>query len=297
MGFLDKVLGDLMHDRGGRRARRLLRRVGGGKLLLAGGVAAADALLNPSTGAPRGSGYGYTKGEDGRSSTPPPAVPPAGLPPVPGVAAGPGLPRGTGQPLSGGAGESPAGRTPAATPGSVHTAGTVPPPDTAPSPDAALSPDPGRPPGSAAPPPPPPAEAPGPRDEDGADLPPELIFAAVRTMIAAALSDGHLDPEERSAVERRLEDAELSPEEVARIHKDLVLPASVRELAEMAPAAGERELLYQLAAAVVAADGQMLAPERDWLRGLGLAFEIEEERARELEGDVLTELQGDHGAS
>ncbi len=304
MGFLDKVLGDLMRDHSGRRARRLLRQVGAKKLLLAGGVLAGDALLNPATGAPRGSGYGFTKGEDARTSTPPPAVPPAGLPPVPGVAAGPGLPRGTAQPLSGGAGESPAGRTPAAAPGSVPPPGAVPPPlDAAAEPgqdfDAAPAP----------PPPPPPdadptvaeegrgADAPGPEaDEDEVTLPPGLTFAAVRTMIAAALSDGHLGSEERSAVERRLEEADLSPQEVARIHKDLVLPASVRELAELAPAAVERELLYQLAAAVVAADGQMLAPESDWLRGLALAFEIDEGRARDLEGDVLAQLRDDDPA-
>jgi len=290
MGFLDKVLGDLMRDHGGRNARRLLRKVGGKKLLLAGGVMAADALINPSTGAPRGSGYGFTKGgAEARSTTEPPAVPPAGMPPVTGVAAGPGLPRGTAQPLSGSAGESPAGRPPAAPPGAV------PPPA-----GVAAEAEAGTGNGAAAavppPPPPPPVAEPGAEASeevagDDLSLPSGLTFAAVRTMIAAALSDGHLDPEERTAVERRLEDAELAPEEVARIHKDLVLPASVRELAAMTTVPGERELLYQFAAAVVAADGQMLAPERDWLRGLGVAFEIDEARARELESDVLAELR------
>lgn len=312
MGFLDRVLGDLMQDTGGRHARRLLRRVGGKKLLLAGGVAAADAILNPSTGAPRGSGYGFTKGDAVATATPPPAVPPSGLPPVPGVAAGTGLPRGSAQPLSGTAGESPAGR-PAHTSAGAAPAGVVPP---APSPTVA--------PLGTGTVPPPPAAAPSPVSEmsgavpapppalvgatgegvveavdlDALELAPALTFAAVRTMISAALSDGHLGAEERDAVEARLSEAELSAEEVDRIHKDLLLPASPRELADLSQDEDDRQLLYQLAVAVVAADGQVLAPERDWLLGLGTAFELSAEAVSALEADVLDELavEGDGSA-
>lgn len=279
MGFLDKVLGGLMQDAGGRSARRVLRRIGGKKLLVAGGLAAADGLLNPSTGTPRGSGYSFSKGTVGTppdtTPLPPPAAPPPAVPPPPGAVPPP--------PVA----TPPGDTSPGATASQAGDGVPVPPlPVTALPPLA----------GSA-------AFADGQMDavdasvEPSMALPAGLAFAAVRTMVAAALSDGHLAAEERSTLERHLGEADLAPDEVERIHKDLVLPASVAELAGLTADPAERELLYQLAAAVVAADGQLLAPERDWLRGLAAAFELEESVTRELEADILAELQVDELAA
>jgi uncharacterized membrane protein YebE (DUF533 family) len=114
----------------------------------------------------------------------------------------------------------------------------------------------------------------------------ELAYAGVRTMIAAALCDGRLAPEERRAVERRLAAADLSAEQVERVHKDLVLPANAEELAALAPAAADREALYRLAARVVRADGAVVDSERAWLDRLGEAFDIPPVRRRELAGDA-----------
>ncbi|MCA9561311.1 MAG: hypothetical protein KC583_22330, partial [Myxococcales bacterium] len=44
MGFLDRLVGDLIQDATGFNARRIVRRIGAGKLLMAGGAALAGAL-------------------------------------------------------------------------------------------------------------------------------------------------------------------------------------------------------------------------------------------------------------
>lgn len=122
-------------------------------------------------------------------------------------------------------------------------------------------------------------------------LPPELTYAAVRVMVAAALSDGHLVSEERDTVERHLDEAELTPDQQAQVRRDLVLPATVEELADLAPKAANRELLYQLAAVVLQADGEVGEPEKTWLERLGTAFALAPERRRALEAEVRTTLE------
>jgi uncharacterized membrane protein YebE (DUF533 family) len=130
------------------------------------------------------------------------------------------------------------------------------------------------------------AGEPAPPPAAAAGLPADLVYAGVRTMIAAALCDGRLAPEELRAVERRLASAELSAEQVERVHKDLVLPANVDELAALAPAAAGREVLFRLAARVLRADGEVVDSERAWLDRLGEAFAIAPERRRELAGEA-----------
>ena len=124
----------------------------------------------------------------------------------------------------------------------------------------------------------PPTAAPAP----AADLPPHLAYAGVRTMVAAALCDGRLAAEERRAVERRLAAAELTAEQVARVHKDLVLPANPDELAALALGAADREALFRLAGVMLCTDGRVRDSERTWLDHLGAAFGIAPRRRLEL---------------
>ncbi len=77
MGFLDRMVSDLIRDNTGINARRLVRRIGGGKLLALGGAALAASLLAEKKGA-----FGSRAAQPG---APQPGAPPAGPPPVPGA--------------------------------------------------------------------------------------------------------------------------------------------------------------------------------------------------------------------
>jgi uncharacterized membrane protein YebE (DUF533 family) len=156
-----------------------------------------------------------------------------------------------------------------------------------------VSPAPGVPP-PPPPPPPPPAAAAGADVEaeveagdEGEELPPQATYAIVRTMVAAALADGSLDPAEKKVIQERLEDSELSAAEKRQIHQDLVLPPTPAELAALAPEAEGRELLYRFAAAVVLADRQVSDLERGWLDRLARALAIDAERAAALDLEIF----------
>jgi uncharacterized membrane protein YebE (DUF533 family) len=229
MGFLDRMVGDLIAESTGLPVRRLVRRAGAGKLLVVGGAVLAGALAVEQMQKKKA------------AQTPP-------LPPVPGT----------------GAGTAPLPPLP-------------PVPGTTPQLPAAGAP----------PPPPSPVEAPGRTDEEEVTLPPTLLFAVVRTMVAAALADGELDAREKQAIESRLEESGLAPEQVQRIHKDLVLPPSTGELAKMVSDRDERRTLFRFAALVTEADQQVSEVERRWLEQLAGALGIEAEERARLEEEVF----------
>ncbi len=81
MGFLDRMLGDLIGNTTGLPVRRAVRLVGGKNLLLVGGAALVGALLAEQAGR-SGSGVGAT----GAAAPAPPPDPRAAPPPVPQVA-------------------------------------------------------------------------------------------------------------------------------------------------------------------------------------------------------------------
>ncbi len=235
MGFLDRMISDLIQDNTGINARRLVRRIGGGKILALGGAAIAGSLLAEKHGM---FGQGQGQGAQG-------AAPPGPPPPLPGQSAG------------------------------------APPP-----PVPGVQP--------AVPPPPPPL--PGASDEGAGDvsgdasaeLPPEVTYAVVRTMVAAALADGHLAAEEKAIIQKHLGDSGLSEEQTAQIHKDLVLPASPEELAALAGDQEAREALYRFGALVALADEDASDAERRWLERLAAAFEIDGKRRAALEAEVFS---------
>ncbi len=281
MGLLERLAADLISDAlpgSSRTKRRLVRRAVGSPVLLAGGAAIAGALISElmHEGQP---GQGLL-GAAPWASAPLPPPPPQGAsaPPLPPL---PNLP------------SLPVAPSPSPAPPSVP-----PPPPTPPavaSAPASVAPP------AAAPPPPAPASAPAAavagggvaapstaEDETGeAALPAPLLFAVVRTMVAAALADGTLAPAERARIQGHLGTGELGDDQEAQVRRDLILPATPGELAAMASGGAEREVLYRFAALVVNVDAGTSALEAAWLSQLGAALALAPERCRALEAELF----------
>ncbi len=149
----------------------------------------------------------------------------------------------------------------------------VPPP---PPPGGAASVPPPPPPPTAAgtpPPPPPPAVAP---PEDTSDqLPNELAFAVVRAMVGAALADGELAEPERGTIHGHLAESDLTADQVAQVHRDLVVPPAPAEIAGPVRDPDHRLAIYRAAVLVVHADREVSVLERDWLRQLAHALDLD----------------------
>lgn len=157
--------------------------------------------------------------------------------------------------------------------------GAVPPPPPVPGrPQPPLPPLPG-----AAPPLPP-----LPQQATDDDVPKELVFAIVRTLVAGALANGEMKPEEKTLIESRLGESGLAPAQIQRIQKDMVIPPSPAELSGLVSVQEDRELLYRFAALVVAKDGAIDVHEKAWLDKLGDAFKIPPEKRRSLESEIFT---------
>ncbi len=117
----------------------------------------------------------------------------------------------------------------------------------------------------------------------------ELLYAIVRTMVAAALSDGMLDPREKAAIQEHLSDSGLTDQQQSQIRRDLVIPAAAAELAGMLPEGEDPETLLEFAVLVLRADGELKAKELQWLADLAELLGVDESRRLAL----LKELAGD----
>ncbi len=241
MGFLDRMISDLIQDNTGFNARRLVRKIGGGKMLAMGGAALAAGMLAEKKGMLGQGGIGgmFGQGAGNSPQAAPPPVPSASTPPT------------------------------AAPPASLP--GAAPPP-----------PLPGQQP--AAPPPLPVSE---PTPNEAAEPPVEVSYAIVRTMVAAALADGNLAPEEKAIITKHLGDSGFSDEQTQQIHRDLVLPPSPAELVELAQDTEARETLFRFGALVTLADQDVSDLERQWLNRLAAALELAPERKAALESEIF----------
>ncbi len=249
MGFLDRMISDLIQDNTGINARRMVRKIGGGKLLALGGAALAAGVFADKQGM-----FGQSASPGGPGAPQPqPGAPPPPMPGQPAMPPVPGLP-------------------------------VMPPPPVPGSPPAASGP-------ALRPPPPPPV--PGTAAEVAAvsetddELPQEVTYAVVRTMVAAALADGHLAPEEKALIQKHLGESGLSEAQTSQIHKDLVLPPAPAELAALTAGTEAREALYRFAALVVLADQQASDLERSWLDRLAAAFELDDGHKAALEAEIF----------
>lgn len=128
-------------------------------------------------------------------------------------------------------------------------------------------------------------------DADVGTLPNATLYAVVRTMVAAALADGELDPSEKSLIEEHLaapaDDGGLLPEQVAQVRRDLVIPASPAELVRDLPEGEDRELPLRFALLVVRADGEASERERVFLEALAAALGVGGERRAEIETEIF----------
>ncbi len=118
-------------------------------------------------------------------------------------------------------------------------------------------------------------------------LPPGLVFAIVRTMVSAALSDGEMHAEEKKLIEGRLGESGMSIDQTKQIHKDLVFPPTPEEVGTMVSTTEDRELLYRFGALVVRSQGGQSAPETAWLDKLGGALGLAPARRAALESEIF----------
>jgi uncharacterized membrane protein YebE (DUF533 family) len=117
--------------------------------------------------------------------------------------------------------------------------------------------------------------------------PPGLVFAIVRTMVSAALSDGEMHAEEKKLIEGRLGESGLSIDQTKQIHKDLVFPPTPEEVGTMVSTTEDRELLYRFGALVVKSQGGQSATEAAWLGRLGGALGLAPNRRTALESEIF----------
>ena len=113
---------------------------------------------------------------------------------------------------------------------------------------------------------------PVPTGEAEPEVPQELLYAIVRTMVAAALADGELEPEEKKLIDDQLLGSELDGEQAAQIRRDLIVPATVQELAGLLPEGEDAEALARFAVLVARADGEQSEEETAWLESLAEAL-------------------------
>jgi uncharacterized membrane protein YebE (DUF533 family) len=228
MGFLDRMVSDLVRRQTGFDARRIVRKVGSKRLLMLGGAALVGGMLASQSGRFAGGSTATAGGQTGRNVVPPrsgggampPPGPPAGLPPLP--------------PL-----------------------------------------------------PPIPAGESAPVEAEAADVPPDLLYAILRTMVAAALADGELHAEEKRLIDERLGESGLSEQRLAQLRRDLVVPSTPAELARSLPPGEDPELLARFAVLVAGADRELVAHERAWLQSLERALGLPAGRSAELEREIF----------
>lgn len=227
MGFLDRLVGDMIERGTGYNARKMVRRVGGRNIMLLGGALVGGALLEQKMRGGSATSFSGPRSSGGTATTVPPRSSAAGSPPPP-----------------------------------------PPPPEGA----------------RAAVPPPPPPGAGGADERE--EIPVELLFAIVRTMVAASLADGELAPDERSVIEARLGEAPFSQDQIERVRKELLLPATPSELATLVEGE-DREVLMRFGLLVALAHEGVSEAERAWLGRLAAALELDAERMKELEAEIF----------
>ena len=251
MGFLERMVCDMVKQSTGYNPRKLVRAVGG-KNLLAGAVGAALAggLISKLEGQPAQASSGH------HPQTSPGHHPQTVPPPPPGTSA----------------------VTPPPPPTPSANVPPPPPPAAQATPDIPLPPTP-TPPSASESIPEPPTELP--------DPPPEVGYAILRAMASAALSDGSLDDEEKAIIEGHLAESNLSDAQQNQIRQDLVLPPSPSELATETTDPSTRESAYRFAAIVLLADQKITDLERRWLERLAEAYQLPAETRASIEANIL----------
>jgi len=105
----------------------------------------------------------------------------------------------------------------------------------------------------------------------------------LRAMIAAAASDGHIDDGERARIVKGLSEAGIDPQATSWLEREMASPADVDELSS---AVNDPELAAQVyTAARIAIDPDTIQ-EREFLRQLAEALDLDQAMRRQIEDTV-----------
>jgi uncharacterized membrane protein YebE (DUF533 family) len=105
----------------------------------------------------------------------------------------------------------------------------------------------------------------------------------LRAMIAAAASDGHIDEGERARIVKGLSEAGIDPQATSWLEREMASPADVDELSS---AVNDPELAAQVyTAARIAIDPDTIQ-EREFLRQLAEALDLDQAMRRQIEDTV-----------
>lgn len=113
-------------------------------------------------------------------------------------------------------------------------------------------------------------------------LEPDLLFAVLRTMVAAAYADGELAPQERKILDKNFGDAPFDADRMMILKGDLQSPPGVSTLASLLTTIEERKTAYSFAWMVIQSDGSATEVELRWLQALADVLELSEEDTRQL---------------
>jgi len=115
----------------------------------------------------------------------------------------------------------------------------------------------------------------------------------LRAMIAAAKSDGHIDPEEQRRIFGKLDSYDLGAEEKAFVVDELRAPLDIEKVA--APATTREAAVEIYAASLIAVDPEGLE-ERAYLDRLATRLGLERSLVAELEATARAALSPSHSA-
>jgi uncharacterized membrane protein YebE (DUF533 family) len=109
----------------------------------------------------------------------------------------------------------------------------------------------------------------------------------LRTMVAAASADGHIDAGERSRILKGLGEAGIDPAATRWLERELASPADVEELAANVNTPEKAAQVY--AAARIAIDPDTMQ-EREFLRRLAESLDLDQEIRAQID-DTATSVQ------
>jgi len=137
-------------------------------------------------------------------------------------------------------------------------------------------------------PPPPPASPPPPpglvktRAMPVLDERQQQVVLLIRTMIAAANADGHIDATERDAILSRAREAGLDDDTLAWLEAEIARPQTLGQVISN----GKPELAAEIYAAAALAITVDTEAERNWLNALALGLDLDPARRADLDARI-----------
>ena len=117
-------------------------------------------------------------------------------------------------------------------------------------------------------------------------LEPDLLFAVLRTMVAAAYADGELAPEERRILDKHFGEAPFETDRMTTLRGDLKSPPSVATLAKLLVDPEKRKTAYSFAWMVIQSDESVADVEQRWLQTFADALELSADETQQLREEI-----------